>query len=337
MAYRIHFEGGGEQVMVEHGESVLEAAVRAGLAVDYGCNGGNCGLCAARLLDGEIEAIRNWDYVFERHRRDGRHFLMCSHTAATDLRIEAEVAADAAQIPLQRFRAKARRPQPAAPDLAVLRLRVSRSHRLRFLAGQEARLAHPRYGEARLAVASCPCDATELEFHIRARGGDDFRARVLRECRAGDWFDVEAPYGSFTFTGHRGRAIALLAWGDGFAAAKSLLEHVVAQESELPIHLYRADDAPPPYYLDNLCCAWRDALDQLRYVVLPARAADETAAAAWAARIADDCRDLSAMDFYLCLPRAAHAARAARAAVADGLVRRGALRGRIFGSACELQ
>ena len=310
--------------MIEHGESVLEAAVRAGLAVDYGCNGGNCGLCAARLLDGEIKALRTWDYVFERHQRDGRHFLMCSHTAATDLHVAAEVAADAAQIPLQRFRAKVRQLQMAAPDLAVLRLRVSRSHRLRFLAGQEARLGHPRYGDARLAIASCPCDATELEFHVRAGGGDDFRDRVFRECRAGDWFDVEAPHGSFTFTGQMDRAVALLAWGDGFAAAKSLLEHIVAQESELPIHLYRADGAPPPYYLDNLCCAWRDALDQLRYVPLPARAADAAAAAAWVARIADDCRDLSAMDFYLCLPRAAEAA------AADALARRGALRGRIF-------
>lgn len=325
MTYRVHFAGTGEEVVIEHGESVLEAAVRAGLAVDYGCNGGNCGLCAARLLDGEVVAIRSWDYVFERRRRDGRHFLMCSHTAASDLRVEAEVAEDAAQIPLQRFRAKARQLQPAAPDLAVLRLRVSRSHRLRFLAGQEAHLIHPRYGEARLAIASCPCDATELEFHIRARGGDDFRDRVLRECRGGDWFDVEAPHGSFTFTGQMERAVALLAWGDGFAAAKSLLEHIVAQESELPIHLYRADDAPPPYYLDNLCCAWRDALDQLRYVELPASDADAAATRAWAARVADDCGDLSAMDFYLCLPRAA------ASVAADALVRRGALRGRIFG------
>ena len=327
MARRIHFEGGDERVMIEHGESVLEAAVRAGLAVGYGCNGGNCGLCAARLLAGEIRAIRSWDYVFERHRRDGHHFLMCSHTAATDLRIAAEVAEDPAQIPLQRFRAKVRRLQPATPDLAVLRLRVSRSHRLRFLAGQEARLAHPRYGRARLAIASCPCDATELEFHIRRRGRDDFRDRVLREGRGGDWFDVEAPHGSFAFTGQMERAVVLLAWGDGFAAAKSLLEHIVAQESELPIHLYRADDAPPPYYLDNLCRAWRDALDQLRYVVLPAGAADAASAASWGARIAADCRDLSAMDFYLCLPRAASAV---AAAVAAALVGRGALRGRIF-------
>ncbi len=214
----------------------------------------------------------------------------------------------------------------AAPGLAVLRLRVSRSHRLRFLAGQEARLVHPRHGRARLAIASCPCDATELEFHVRARGGGDFRDRVLRECRVGDWFDVEAPHGSFTFTGHAERALALLAWGDGFAAAKSLLEHVVAQEGELPIHLYRADDAPPPYYLDNLCCSWRDALDQLRYVELPASAADAAAARAWVARVADDSGDLSGMDFYLCLPRAA------ASAATDALVRRGALRGRIFRS-----
>lgn len=327
MSYRVRFEGHDAEAVIEHGESVLEAAVRAGLAVDYGCSGGNCGLCVARLMDGEVRQISDWDYVFERGQRDGRHFLMCSHTADTDLRLEANIAGGAGQIPLQRFRAKVRQMDQAAPDIAVLRLRVSRSHRLRFLAGQQARLSHPRCGDARLPIASCPCDASELEFHIRARGGDgapdnSFAARV-EECHSGEWFDVEAPHGSFVFTGNMERPVVLLAWDTGFAFARSLLEHIVAQESDLPIHLYRSGIGEPPYYLDNLCCSWRDALDQMDYTVLPPAGAGG-AADSWAERIAADHADLAGSDFYLCLPPP-QARRAAQA-----LERHGARPGRIF-------
>lgn len=333
MSYRVRFEGHDAEAVVEHGESVLEAAVRAGLAVDYGCSGGNCGLCVARLVDGEVRQISDWDYVFERGQRDGRHFLMCSHTAAADLRLEANIAGGAGQIPLQRFRAKVRQVEQAAPDIAVLRLRVSRSHRLRFLAGQQAGLSHPRCGDARLPIASCPCDAGELEFHIRARGGDapdgSFAAGV-EECQSGEWFDVEAPHGSFVFTGNMERPVVLLAWDTHFAFARSLLEHIVAQESDLPIHLYRSGIGEPPYYLDNLCCSWRDALDQMDYTALPPAAANDSddgggdAAQAWAERIAADHADLAGGDFYLCLPPP-QAWRAAQA-----LERRGARPGRIF-------
>ncbi len=328
MGYRVCFEGHDTEAVVEHGESVLEAAVRAGLAVDYGCSGGNCGLCIARLMDGEVRQVSDWDYVFERGQRDGRHFLMCSHTAAADLRLEANIAGAAGQIPVQRFRAKVRRVDEASPQIAVLRLRVSRSHRLRFLAGQEASLSHPRCGDARLPIASCPCDAGELEFHLRARGGvrdDAFAACVAQQCQSGEWFDVEAPHGSFVFTGNMERPVVLLAWDTHFAFARSLLEHIVAQESDLPIHLYRSGADEPPYYLDNLCCAWHDALDQLEYTALPPSAdGDDDAADSWAERIAADHADLAESDYYLCLPPP-QAQRAAQA-----LERRGARPGRIF-------
>ena len=329
MTWRVHFDGHDGEAVIEHGESVLEAAVRAGLAVDYGCSGGNCGLCVARLLDGDLKKIRDWDYLFERDQRDGRYFLMCSHTAAGDLRLEANIAGDAGQIPLQRFRAKAKQLEPAAQDIAVLRLRVSRSHRLRFLAGQQARLAHPRYGAAQLPIASCPCDAGELEFHLRPGGDGAFADRVLEECQNGEWFDVEAPHGSFVFTGNMERPVVLLAWDTGFAFARSLLEHIVAQESDLPVHLYRSGVGELPYYLDNLCCAWRDALDQLSYTVLPATDAHpgKDAADSWAGRLADDCPELAGMDCYLCLPPAL------AQPAAQALVRRGARPGRIFGAA----
>jgi len=307
---------------VEHQEAILEAALRAGLNVAYGCNNGNCGLCAARLRRGQLRKIKDADYVFASSQKAQNYFLMCAHTAASDLHVEAELAEHGEQIPRQRFRAKLAKVNPLGDQLAQLRMRVSRSHRLRFLAGQSVSLKHQDYAAQRLAIASCPCDSTELEFHIRCAAGELSR-RLCVQYRLGEWFEVEGPYGRFTFSESRERPLLLIACDHGFAALKSLIEHVVAQESERPLHLYRAS-WQLPIYMENLCFAWRDALDQFAYSRLPSVTDGRRAAALWVEQLVADHPQLAAMDCYLCLPSALLAA--TKSALSD----HGASAARIF-------
>jgi CDP-4-dehydro-6-deoxyglucose reductase len=44
----------GHEFFVDGTESILEAAVRAGLRLGYGCASGNCGECKARVVSGEV-------------------------------------------------------------------------------------------------------------------------------------------------------------------------------------------------------------------------------------------------------------------------------------------
>jgi len=48
---------------VEGSDTLLDAALRAGLALNYGCSNGNCGLCKARVVSGQAKKVRNHDYV----------------------------------------------------------------------------------------------------------------------------------------------------------------------------------------------------------------------------------------------------------------------------------
>lgn len=317
MSYRVCFEGSDKPVPIERNETVLEAAIRAGVAVNYGCNNGNCGLCLARRLNGCIRPVRNSDYVFEQRHRDGRHFLMCAAAACGDLRIDASLAAGDDSIPLQKFRAQIKKLQFDG-GIVQMRLRVSRSHRLRFLAGQCALLHHAACGRGKYAIASCPCDAREMEFHLRTED-DAFAGALRRNARSGDAVEVTAPFGRFVFTEDMTRPIVLFAFDVGFAAVKSLIEHIVAQESELPVSLYRVYRGEK--YLETLCRAWRDALDQLQYTPL---AAADGGGAAWARRIAGRHRPLDGFDFYLSAP--APVSRTLK----DFLIANGALKGRVF-------
>ena len=64
---------GSESYECEIGDTVLRAALRAGLPFPYECNVGQCGSCRFELLDGEIEDL--WPgapALNERDRRKGR-------------------------------------------------------------------------------------------------------------------------------------------------------------------------------------------------------------------------------------------------------------------------
>ena len=300
MSYKIQLKADGKQFVVEHGEAILEAALKAGLNVAYGCNNGNCGLCSVRLLKGKIDKIKDSDYVFTANQKARHYFLMCSNTPTSDIEIDAEIADSSAQIPIQYFRAKLSKVDKMTEQLAVVRMRVARSHRLRFMAGQSVFLKHRDYGSRQLSIASCPCDSTELEFHIQC-DYDEAPRNLCEQYRIGEWFDVEGPYGISTFSENLERTVVLIACDTGFAASKSLIEHIVAQESEVPVHLYRAH-LKIPIYMENLCFAWRDALDQFSYTTLPQMPTDRYDIAAWCRQIADDYLKFSDLDFYLCLP-----------------------------------
>ena len=54
------FDGKRSEVPVAEGESVLDAALRAGLDLPYACKGGMCSTCRARLTEGTIEMAVNF-------------------------------------------------------------------------------------------------------------------------------------------------------------------------------------------------------------------------------------------------------------------------------------
>ena len=322
----VRIQGDGRTFPAEGRETLLEAAIRAGVSLPYGCSAGNCGLCRARLAAGETAAVRHHDFAFSAAERAQGYFLLCSRAAAGDVVLALDDPG-AAAIPLQRLQAKVRSAEREGPDLLRLRLRPPRRERLRFLAGQYARL---RVGEAaaEAAIASCPCEERHLDFHLRRRDGDAFSAAAFG-LRPGAPVELEAPLGRFTFDEASPRPAAFVAFDTGFAAVKSILEHVTARESARELQLFRVCCARADLYLDNLCRSWADALDELTY--MPLALAEDFAEweadpggldrlEALLARIVDALGDLSGRDLYVCAP-AAVAERFEALALARGLAR----------------
>ena len=258
-----------ERFVAEGHESILDAALRAGIALDYGCSSGSCGRCKARLLRGEVTPIGHADFVISEAERAHGFVLLCACAARTDVEIEASLATNTLEIPQQTIATRVRRHDLLSDDILYLRLRTSRSQRLRFIAGQHLTLTLPGDTSGTLPIASCPCDGMQLEFHLRRNPQSLFMEQAFNELKLNDSVTVSGPHGNFVLQEDDMRPLFLFAYDTGFAAIRSLTEHIISRELKQPILLYWLTPAFPPY-AHNYCRSVSDAIDNIEYITVQA-------------------------------------------------------------------
>jgi len=306
MTAHVQVQPSGHEFFVDGNDNLLEAALRAGLALDYGCSIGNCGKCKARVLAGEVHRTRHSDYALTAAEKTAGVVLMCCHTALSDLVIEAREAHGAADMPLQALEARVKSVSPLRDEVRLLHLQTPRSTRLRFLAGQSVSLSLGDGSVASCPVASCPCDERNLHFHIRRRAGDAFAERVFGGLQGLDSVRVEGPFGDFVLNEESSRPLVFIACGSGFAPIKSLIEHAMALDAAETLQLVWIADGPGGHYLDNLCRSWGDALDNFGYhpIVAPQSSPDDGVLQAALGQGPQAHPRLDECDFYIAAPEA---------------------------------
>ncbi len=287
--------------LVNGADSLLEAGLRAGLAMNYGCSSGNCGLCKARIVSGQVEKIRHQDYVVSEAEKNQGYVLLCSHTAASDLVIEVQEASHVNEIQLQEINARVKEIKPLTDKVMLLHLQTPRTNRLRFLAGQSVALS---IGDdaSDYAIASCPCDDRNLQFNIRNIPGNAFAARVFNGLRSGDTVNVYGPVGEFVLKPESTRPLLLLACNSGFAPIKSLIEHAMSLERAESLHLYWLATVQEGHYMANWCRSWSDALDNYHYHELLADSLQAPNLDQMMAQVITEQPNLSQFDVYVAGP-----------------------------------
>ena len=287
----------GHEFFVEGRDSLLEAALRAGLHLDYGCSSGNCGSCKVRVLQGRVSKVREHDYVLSTREQEEGYCLACSNTAVSDVLLEAREALTAADLPHQEIRCRVHKTETVSEGLNLLHVQTPRTKTLRFMAGQRVNVTLEDGQQRELPVASCPCDGRNLQFLVRRRPGDDF-ADALLDKGKGQMFLIEGPTGDYLLEEEALDPAVFLAVGDGFAAIKSLIEHAIAIDNAIGMHLFRVDTVPHGSLLGNLCRSWDDALDNFVYRRLEPDASPVDVLKA----VAGSCGDLAKSRLYLAAP-----------------------------------
>ncbi|MEI7842156.1 MAG: 2Fe-2S iron-sulfur cluster-binding protein [Gallionellaceae bacterium] len=264
MTAQVTLQPSQQDFLVEGGDTLLEAAMRAGISVNYGCSGGNCGLCKAKVLSGKVKKTRNHEYPLTEAERTQGYVLLCSNTAVSDMTIEASVTGSVQEIPFQQIAATVKSVSRLNESVVLLHLQTPRTQRLRFLAGQHVKLQVGRVFSMSLPIASCPCDDRNLLFHVHRQQGNLFSDYVFDTLKSQEVVEVEGPLGEFILHEKSTRPLYFLAFDGGFAPIHSLIEHAMSLKAEA-INLHWIASNKDYLYLPNIGRAWADALDNFKY------------------------------------------------------------------------
>lgn len=284
----------------EPNESLLDAALRAGVPLSYGCNSGSCGKCVARVVSGTVTRIAHGDALLSEQERARGSILMCCYAAASDTTLDVVEAGTSADIPRQQLETRVRKIESLTPQVMLLHLRTPRSATLQFLAGQRAQLDFGGGLLRELPIASCPCDSLNLQFHVFA--GDAALWARAQQLKTNDVIALDGPSGNFTFEDQSQKPAIFIAWESGFAPIKSLLEHALSLDTGVPVFLFwLARDQQ--HYLHNYGRALADALDNVRYIPMTVSGNPVEHMAEYARALLETCGAQPAVDVYLAGPR----------------------------------
>lgn len=225
---------------VKANEILLDAALRNGIKIPLDCREGVCGTCQGRCESGQYSQ----DYVDEEalspQDLEQRKMLTCQTRVQSDAAFYFDFDSSLCHNadPVRRTGSVIDVRQ-VSDSTAILHLDLGRHEApLEFLPGQYARLRIPGTDSSRAySFANRPGADNQLQFLIRLLP-DGVMSNYIRErCLVGDSIELEAPLGAF-YLRQISRPLLLVAGGTGLSALLAMLEQVVEQGCQQPVHLY---------------------------------------------------------------------------------------------------
>jgi CDP-4-dehydro-6-deoxyglucose reductase len=171
--HTVTLQASGKRFAIADGETVLEAAQRAGLALPYSCLAGVCGSCKATLVDGAFRYARNPPTALSAAEQARGQMLLCQAVACSDLVIAAREVASVADIPRRRLGLRVVEKTRLAADVVRLVLDPE-GGLLRRLPGQYLDVLLDDGKRRAFSIANAPHVGTTIELHVRHVAGGGF-------------------------------------------------------------------------------------------------------------------------------------------------------------------
>ncbi|MBS1130597.1 MAG: Ferredoxin:Oxidoreductase FAD/NAD(P)-binding:Oxidoreductase FAD-binding region [Proteobacteria bacterium] len=304
MSYQVTVQPSGKQFAAEADETLLDAALRQGLTLPYGCKDGACGACKGKVVSGTVDHGKAQAHALKDDEKAAGQTLYCCAKAQSDLVIECKQVSSAGDIPVKTLPSRIEKLEKLAPDVIELQLRLPASERLQFWAGQYIDILLKDGKKRSYSLANAPHDDALLQLHIRHVPGGLFTDQVFSTMKVRDILRFNGPHGTFYLREDSKKPMILLAGGTGFAPIKAIVEHAIAEQCERPMFIYWGAKARVDLYQNALPEQWTAEHGSIKYVPVLSEPAtgDE-----WAGRtgfvhqaVLADFADLSGYQVYAC-------------------------------------
>jgi phenol/toluene 2-monooxygenase (NADH) P5/A5 len=238
MTYQLTIEPLGQTIEVEDEQTILDAALRAGIYLPHACCHGLCATCTLQVVDGEVEHGEASPFALMDFERDERKTLACCARLQSDVTIEADIddEPDAEIIPVRDFTGTVSRIEALTPTIKGIWVQLDAP--LQFQAGQYVNLEIPTLGFSRpFSLANAPGAGNEVELNVRIVAGGAGTAYLHEQLKPGDALRLSGPYGRFFVRRSAAMPSLFMAGGSGLSSPRSMILDLLAQGSTQPITL----------------------------------------------------------------------------------------------------
>ena len=235
---RIFIDGGDAFAVAAEEDTILRAALRAGLGFPHECSVGGCGACRFDLIDGEVETL--WAEapgLSERDRRRGKR-LACQTRALSDCTVRVRLSDEyRPAVPTARRRAVLTARRWVTPDMAELVLATQGD--ASFLPGQYALLHAPGIVGARAYSMSNLANAEGIwHFIIRRVPGGQGSHILTQGVAVGAEILLDGPYGHAYLREDIDREIVCIAGGSGIGPMLSIAGGALGKGPGPSVHFF---------------------------------------------------------------------------------------------------
>ena len=254
MTQQVQLSPSGHSFEVEADESVLAAGLRQHIGLPYGCRNGQCGSCAATLLEGEVDYPEGEPKALA-DAGEGA-CILCKAVARTDLRLQVRETERAADLEPRIMPVRVHTVEHLSHDVIRLFLKLPETQRLQFMAGQYLDFLLADGKRRAFSIANAPHDDAFVELHIRHVDGGKFTDFVFSKMKEKSILRINAPLGTFTLDEESERPMLFVGGGTGFAPLKGQIEHAFHSGIARPMHLYWGVRSRRDLYLPDLPTQW---------------------------------------------------------------------------------
>ena len=220
-------------------DTLLRAALRAGLQVSSERNSGGCGCCKVRVLEGETQNLfPDAPALTERDVRKGMVLACQNKCLGNDLVIKTRLESwNPNLVKPQRFKMSLEEKIEIASDLVEFVFALDQD--VEYRAGQFFMLDIPGVGERAYSNSSIATGARQIRFVIKRMPAGKGSNYLFHDAEVGDEIGCDGPYGHSYFRDDVERDVVLVAGGSGLSPMLSIWRYLSANPGlDRSVHFY---------------------------------------------------------------------------------------------------
>lgn len=268
MSFLITVQPNNHKFTCNKGETIITAAIRAGINLPYSCKNGACSSCKGRIISGSITYNQYQESALSKQEKDLGFSLFCCAIPNSDVVIETHIMSHhITNLASKKILVRIAKLYKISKNIIIMSLQLPTNYHLQYRAGQYGKFILNNNKSHNYSIANAPHKKEYLTFHIRHILSDIFTNQIFSTAKERQILYFEGPKGTFFLREDKlNKSIILLALGIGFASIKAIIEQLEYNQSKQKITLYWVGNYEHDLYMNNLCLNWKHSFSNFKYI-----------------------------------------------------------------------